>query len=273
MPHVENERVISDQTTTLPLYRFDRLSNAPITHGITTRVSTLPGDGDVNVAGRLPVEDARANRAAWCAEIGVDPIAIVSGRQVHGNRVQLVDAGDAGRGACSIEDAIPGTDALITQATGLPLLVYTADCVPAIIYDTTKHALGLAHAGWRGTVSNIAAAVVEAMKFEFGCDPSDLIVSLGPSIGPCCYEVGDEVIDAWRSLGVDQREDAVVSPAGERRNLDLWRANVLLFCAAGVPRDRIDVAGICTCCESDRFFSRRAGNGHRGLFATVAALE
>jgi len=258
--------------STLPVYRFERLTRYPLRHGVTGRYSELPGDGDVNIAGRLAREQALENRAAWAEEIGIDASAIVSGRQVHGNRVEVVDHSDAGRGAALIEEAIPATDAIVTQAIGLPLLVYTADCVPIIAYDPLRHALGLAHVGWRGTVSNVAGALVEGMQNAFESNPADLLVGIGPSIGPCCYEVGDEVIDAWMDLGLTGCDQAVI-PRGDRSHLDLWHANRIALEAAGVRRDHIEHSGICTCCASDRYFSRRAANGHRGLFATIAALD
>jgi hypothetical protein len=254
------------------LFRFDGLDRYPLIHGVTTRDPALPGEGDINVAGRLPLAEARTNRRVWADLIGVDANALVSGRQVHGAHVEVVDDRHRGLGALRIEDAIPQTDALITRTPGIPLIIYTADCVPVLIYDPVEHALGLAHAGWRGTVGNIAGAVVAAMNSEFGSRPESLIVKLGPSIGPCCYEVGDEVIDAWRASGVERFAEAI-EPREPRAHLDLWRANSLAFEAAGVPADHVRHAGVCTCCHADRYFSRRAGQGHRGLFATIAQLR
>ncbi len=257
--------------STLPIFRFESLSRHPLLHGVTGRHPSLPGEGDVNIAGRLERHEAFANRVVWADEIGVDASAIVTGRQVHGNSVQVVDETYAGRGASIIGEAIPSTDALVTRAVGLPLLVYTADCVPIVVYDPANHALGVAHAGWRGTVSNVAGALVETMSNAFGSDPGELVVGIGPSIGPCCYEVGDEVIAGWRDLGLNRGEEAVVRH-GNRLHLDLWRANELAFEESGVVRERIERSEVCTRCQSDRYFSRRAGVGHRGLFATIAAL-
>jgi YfiH family protein len=254
------------------LFRFQGLERFPLIHAVTTRVPEMPGEGDINIAGRIPREDAIANRHAWAESIGIDANALVSGRQVHGTRVQLVDGAHCGRGAADIEDAIPQTDGLITRIPGVPLIIYTADCVPVLVYDPVEHALGLAHAGWRGTVGNIAGAIVSAMHAEFGSQPANLIVRLGPSIGPCCYEVGDEVIDAWRSSGIERFGEAI-QPKEPRAHLDLWRANSLAFEMVGVPATQVEASGICTRCHADRFFSRRAGVGHRGLFATIAQLQ
>lgn len=271
MPRVESNAVTCVSTTTPSVFRFGFLKRFPIIHGITTRDDSLPGCGDINISGRLSREMAVSNRCVWAEEIGVDASSIVSGRQVHGNRVGVVDETHAGCGANVIEEALPQTDALVTKSIGLPLLVYTADCVPTIVYDPIEHALGLAHAGWRGTVANVVGSLVSTMQSEFGSSPSNLVVGIGPSIGPCCYEVGDEVIDAWIELGLDQQRNAIRNGKG-KFHLDLWKANALAFRASGVAENQIHLSGLCTKCESHRFFSRRAGNSQRGLFATIAAL-
>lgn len=262
------QTAIGDST----LFHFQGLDAFPLIHGVTTRDPSLPGDGDINIAGRLSREDAVANRRVWADLIGIDASALVAGRQVHGINVQVVDEQHRGHGAVRIEDAVPQTDALITRTPDMPLIIYTADCVPVLVYDPVEHALGLAHAGWRGTVGNIASAVVGTMAAEFGSQPENLIVKLGPSIGPCCYEVGDEVIAAWCASGIERFAEAIV-PKEPRAHLDLWRANSLAFEAAGVPVDRIEHSAVCTRCHAERYFSRRAGQGHRGLFATIAQLQ
>lgn len=259
-------------TNAASVFQFERLSQFPLIHGVTSRDAALPGDGDINIAGRLSRSDAVANRRAWAAAIGIDASCVVTGRQVHGNRVRLVDQSDAGRGAEVIDEAVPETDGLVTRTVDLPLMVYTADCVPLIVYDPVEHALGVAHAGWRGTVSNVAYELVQTMRREFGSDAGNLVAGIGPSIGPCCYEVGDEVIEAWANTGLDRSRTAV-KRVGIRLHLDLWKANQIALESAGVRADHVEVSRICTSCSSDRYFSRRAANGHRGLFATIAALR
>jgi copper oxidase (laccase) domain-containing protein len=110
------------------------------------------------------------------------------------------------------------------------------------------------------------------MRDELGSRPSDILVGLGPSIGPCCYEVGREVIEGWDALGVDPERQAVIERS-PRPYLDLWTANELALAAVGVPWTNVERAGICTRCHSQHFFSRRAGVGHRGLFGAIIALS
>jgi hypothetical protein len=165
---------------------------------------------------------------------------------------------------------------MITNVPGIALAVTIADCAPLILYDPTRHALAVVHAGWRGTVAGIAAAAVEAMRAAYGTQPSDLWAGVGPSIGPCCYEVGDEVIDAWLAGGIVDSQRAVTPGPGERQHFDLWSANHLQLMATGVPSEHIEVAQRCVRCEMGRFFSHRAamtGAAQRGLMLMAAQLQ
>jgi YfiH family protein len=184
---------------------------------------------------------------------------------------------------------------LITQATGVTLLLRFADCVPILLYDSHQQAVGLVHAGWRGTMGSIAARAVEAMVTEFDSDPTDIAAVVGPSIGPCCYEVGDEVIAAaHRTFGQDtpllsdvpaeaqttlsstaRSAHTDIPPAKRsqthKQHFDLWAANQQLLRAAGVAR--IEVARICTACHNDNFFSYRAGRARTGAHGALICLN
>ncbi len=200
------------------------------------------------------------------------------GKQVHGKRIAVVPDGYSG-------GAFEDTDALITHATATPLAVLTADCAAVFLFDPKQHAIGIAHAGWRGTVANIAALTVVRMGDEFGTDPADLVAGIGPSIGPCCYEVGAEVIDAFADANAEMADEVLVDPdlasAGSfrasvnegRKHLDLWRANELVLVAAGLSEDAIEVSHLCTACRRDLFYSHRGEKGVTGRFAGVIALR
>jgi YfiH family protein len=170
---------------------------------------------------------------------------------------------DRRRGQPPRFDAFPATDAIVTDVPAVAPGVFVADCVPLLLYDPRQHALGVVHAGWRGTVALIAAAAVARMTEAFGTRPAELLAGIGPSIGPCCYEVGDEVIAAWRAADVERAEAAVSRP--ESYHFDLWMANRLALERAGVPRRRIEWSGRCVRCERERFFSYRAAS--QGLAA------
>jgi hypothetical protein len=215
-----------------------------------------------------------AGRATFLHAASITPDALTLGRQTHGTRVQPVVQSDRGRGRPPSFDAFPETDGMVTACPDVALGVVVADCVPVLLYDPCNHAVGLLHAGWRGTVGGIARVGVDAMRDEFGSRPEELMVGLGPSIGPCCYEVGLDVIDAWHQAGVSNASRAVFRDA-ESYHFDLWGANRLMLLDAGVERRNIEVAAICTRCEHNRFFSyraARAGQSPHGRMLMVAQL-
>lgn len=211
-------------------------------------------------------ERVEANRDRLAAAIGVEPTMLVRCRQVHGTGVAKVDGSDANRW-------IDGTDGLVTDTVGLPLLLLFADCTPVLLYDPTHHALGLCHAGWRGTVNGMAAATLWAMQAAYDTNPSDVIGCIGPSIGPTSYEVGLEVLTMAQAKLPDA-ERFFTYPNGPERNpyFDLWQANAAQLAEAGVPAANIEIAGIDTAQSTDDFFSHRAEAGRCGLFSLIAWL-
>lgn len=219
-----------------------------------------------------------ANRAAWSAAIGVDPACWTYGRQVHGAQVALVSRNRYGPDAR--DDTFPpgtwiqGRDAFVTAEPGIPVVAFCADCVPILLHDPKQGAVAAIHAGWRGTVADVVGATVRTMQERLGCNPRDLIAGLGPSIGPCCYAVGEDVIEAWRASGLDP-EGLAVRRVDSRTIFDLWHANRTALIVAGVPAEQIEVAGVCTRCNADRFFShrsRRVTGAPPASFAAVIAL-
>jgi YfiH family protein len=139
-----------------------------------------------------------------------------------------------------------------------------ADCTPVLLVDPVRRCVAAVHAGWRGSAVRAAGAAVTALGETFGSRPADLLAGIGPAIGPCCYEVGQDVVDAF----ADRPE---LFSGGK---LDLWESNRQALIEAGVVPGQIEVAGICTQCESDRFFSHRANGGQpAGRFAALIRLE
>jgi purine-nucleoside/S-methyl-5'-thioadenosine phosphorylase / adenosine deaminase len=217
------------------------------------------------------------NRGRMATLAGVSAERLTFARQIHGARVAVVGAADAGR-------AIDDTDALVTDVSGAPLVILTADCAAVFLLDPVRRAVGIAHAGWRGTVARIAARTVETMQSAFGTDPRDLVAGIGPSIGPCCYEVGQDVVDAVYESLADHADQIVVEPdmasAGsfrgsvneDRKHFDLWIANERILMDAGVAPERIEIAGLCTACRTDLFYSHRAEHGRTGRFGGLIML-
>lgn len=255
------------QAGDLPLYAFDALSSFDkVRHAVATRrggVSHHPfASLNLNVGvGDTPAA-VRENRQRLCRAVGVSPQHLVECRMEHGTGVAKVGLDDRGR-------RMPGVDALMTDAPQVPLLLTYADCVPIILYDPARHAVALVHAGWRGTVGGIAAAVTQAMRDAFGSRPEEIVAAIGPAIGVCCYPVGSEVIQAVRRAFPDA-DSLLTFSNGDWPHFDLWQANARQLREAGIGQ--VEVAGVCTACHRDRFFSHRADSGRTGRFGVLAML-
>jgi len=198
------------------------------------------------------------NRRHFCSAIGVDPDTLVCAEQVHGNRIAKITESDRGCGATSVSDILAGVDGMLADVPGVPLAVFTADCVPLFLYEPAKKVVGIAHAGWRGTAAQIARALVETLQEHFDGDPELCRIALGPSAGPCCYEVGDVVVAAFRKKG--QPVEQILSAGITRKpHLNLWEANACQLEQCGVPRRNIVMPERCTVCSSTYFSCRRDG--------------
>ena len=272
-----NTVVDSAPALELPVLRSSLLSSVPgIVHGFTRRVPGL-GRADANVGYSPPrdAEDAWRMRRAWAAAIGVDADRLVTAGQVHGGAVLRAAPADAGLGARPGSGRLGLGDALIADEPGPVLWSLHADCLPLLLVDPgradRRPRVAAIHAGWRGTVADVAGAAVRAMASAFGTRPQDLLVFAGPAIGACCYEVGAEVVEAWRVAAPDG-DDALASADG-RTTFDLVRANEFLLARAGVRAEHIDRAGICTRCAGHCWFSHRGQGPTTGRFAAVIAVR
>lgn len=256
--------------------RSELLSAVPgVVHGITSRVAGM-GLADGNVGDTAPRDsaDAWAMRQMWGEVIGYDPERLVRTGQVHGNDVFVVEAEHAGMGRRR-DTPTPGTaDVMITQALNVPLMTLAADCLPILLCDPVQRAVGVVHAGWRGTVIDVAGAAIRAMQSTFATDPADVIALFGPAIGVCCNEVGPEVTAAWRDLasGLGISADAAVTRPAVKEHFDVPRANELLLVAAGLNPHNIERSDICTKCNTDTWFSHRGQGPNTGRQGGVIML-
>lgn len=254
------------------LHRSNLLSSVPwIVHGITRRVPGLGrADGNIGYTAPRDREDAWEMRRLWLSAAGLDARTIAVGSQVHGAGVAVVTAGDAGRGAEPGSRSVGPADALITAEPGVVPTTLHADCMAILLCDPVRRVVATIHAGWRGTVADIAGETVRTMADRFGTIPGDLLGYLGPAIGACCYEVGDDVRDAWEAAGRDVRP--YFRPSGERWLFDLAAANRWLLERAGVPAGQIEESGICTRCNGGEWFSHRGQGPETGRFGAFIAL-
>jgi len=246
-----------------------------VTAAVSTRAGgvSLPPYHELNLAYHVGDAPGRVteNRRRFCRALGVDMNSLVVGQQVHGDRIAVVDSSQAGYGAHGQENAIPDTDGMITTSRSVALAVLTADCVPVLIVNPVGKAVGIAHAGWRGALSLIAAKAVLKMQDTFGTEPSDCLVALGASIGSCCYTVGEDIISRFRhTFGPE--------PCIAKNRLDLRRAVEIQLIDAGVEKHNISFVetghaeSFCTACNLDLFYSHRAEGGRTGRMMSVIKL-
>lgn len=250
-----------------------------VRHAVTGRVPGLGfADGNVGYSPPRDKGDAWVMRERWCALAGLDATRLVTLGQIHGAVVHNVRGEDAGRGAVPGSGQIGLGDALITNCPGPVLMTLHADCQALLFVDpgsaSHRPAVGVAHAGWRGTVEDVAGKTVAAMSQEFGTRPQDLLVSVGPAIGACCYTVGPDVVSAWQAVAGAEWRRAIAQ--GEPTRFSLHDANTYLLLRAGVLPEHIDVSTVCTKCDEDgaRWFSHRGQGAATGRFgALITILE
>lgn len=247
-----------------------------VVHGFTTRNGGHSRDPYTSLNTAFHVGDApekvRANRLSACQALGISFKNLVAGKQVHGDSVAIVDEKDMGKGALSYVDALPDTDALVTGARKVPLSSYYADCVPIFLLDPGHKVVALAHAGWKGTVLKIGKKTVNKMVEHFGTEPAKCLAGIGPSIGPCCYEVDEKVIGPLRQE-FDGSADFIEAISPGKWRLNLWEANRRALLESGLLPDNIKTASICTCCHPLDFFSYRAEKGTTGRMASFLMLK
>jgi YfiH family protein len=243
----------------LDLLQFGSLAQIPgLVHAITTRAGGVSAgrceslNVSYSVGDRAENVDENVRRAAEV--VGSRREELFSAYQVHGRDVTIVDGDTPPRPRC---------DVLITSSPARTLMLRYADCTPVLIADPARKAVAAVHAGWRGSAVRAAGAAVTALADVFGSRPANLIAGIGPAIGPCCYTVGADVAAAFSDRPRLIRDG----------RLDLWEANCLALIEAGVPAEQIEVAGVCTQCHADRFFSHRANAGQpAGRFAALIRI-
>lgn len=225
-------------------------------------------------------ETVVANRLKVAEELGFTLDDWTCGEQVHRADIAVVTNEGRGRGSRNRESGFQDTDGLLTNVPGVLLTSFYADCVPLYFYDPIHQAVGLAHAGWKGTVARIAAAMVEKMGQAYGSRPEEIRAAIGPSIGSCCYEVDDKVMGhvhdlASHFLGNEQYSPAdfyVAKPDGKSM-LNLKELNRQIMMKAGILPTHIECTSWCTSCRNDLFFSYRKDGGTTGRMASWIGLR
>ena len=253
---------------------FLRAEGMEVIHGFSTRlggVSPAPFD-TLNLGlrqGDAP-ENVRENYRRFCAALGADVDRLVCSRQVHGSEIRVVTAADAGKGLDRERDY--EVDGLITDEPGLPLAIHTADCIPVLLYDPVRHAIGAGHAGWRGTALGIAARTVERMAQTYGTRPADLRCAIGAGISRCCFSTHSDVPEAMAAALGRAAQPYIDDHGDGSYHVDLKGINRLWLTLAGVMPEHIAVSDACTACRLDTFFSHRRTGSARGAMAALIQL-
>jgi polyphenol oxidase len=254
-------------------YRFVQWPT--LTHGIFTRlggVSQGPFDS-LNLGGTVgdDLDAVSHNHDLVYGALGVDRDKTVTVWLVHSADTVIANGPVPGRRWLALADA------MITDKPGVPLVMRYADCTPVMAHDPVKGVIGIAHAGWQGTVNGMAYNMIRAMIQAYDCRPSDIQAAVGPAIGPDRYQVGEEVVEAVQKhfgtlngTGPDSTPLIRPDPADGSAYLNLWEANRRDLQRAGV--EQIEIAGICTATRTDEFYSHRAERGRTGRFGAVICM-
>ncbi len=259
--------MLCQDVTSTRLYRFTSFSELPVVHGFLTRrggVSPAPWES-LNVGGTVgdDVRRVAENRRRAFAALGRRPESAFDVWQVHSAEVIRARAPRAA-------EVPPKADAIITDNPQVTLFMRFADCVPILLVDPVRRAAGMAHAGWKGTVRKTVLETVRAMGEAFGSRPEDLHAGIGPSIDAHHYPVGPEVVERFQAAFGDAAPEFLTSTNGSE-HLDLWGANRWLLEEAGVKR--IELAGICTACHLEDWYSHRGEGGRTGRFGALIGLR
>jgi len=216
-------------------------------------------------------ENVMKNYAILADKLDLSVEDFVLSFQVHGDNIVHVTNNHRGNGLLSPQ-CFDGVDGFITNERHVALVTFYADCVPIFLYDPILQAIGLCHAGWKGTVKKIGTKTIKAMQDTFGSKIEDILVGIGPSIGPCCYEVSEDVKEQFDLSFNDDIIASVIQPHNTKYLLDLWKANTMSLIEAGVLAKHIEISNVCTQCHSSTFFSHRVMGAQRGSQVGIMSL-
>lgn len=215
----------------------------------------------------------RENFRRMGESLGVKCEDMVFSQQTHTTNVRVVTEEDRGMGIMRPLE-YQNVDGLVTNVPGICLVTFYADCVPLYFLDPVKKVIGLSHSGWRGTVGKIGKVTVDLMKQQYGCNPADILAAVGPSICQDCYEVSEEVIEKFReNFHQKYWEDLFYKKENGKYQLDLWKANEIVFAESGILPEHMAVTNVCTHCNSDLLYSHRTAGEKRGNLAAFLALK
>jgi hypothetical protein len=270
--------MIQKEKNGLSLWSFENLSRREeIGHFVSARTGgcSRPPYASLNLSFNVGDDPRKVlkNRGRLAEAIGIPLSNLTTAKQIHHSQVTVVSEKHRGNGATDYKKAIDATDAMVTQVPGICLMILLADCVPVLLYDPIKKIVGAAHAGWKGTLQSIVQKTVQVFERTFDSSPEDMVAAIGPSIGPCCYEVGFDVLSEIECLWGAGARYVTKTSSQRKGHFNLWEANLRQLTQAGIPNSSIEIASICTHHHRDLFYSYRQEKGKTGRFGAGIFLR
>ncbi|RGC48859.1 peptidoglycan editing factor PgeF [Coprococcus catus] len=261
----------------VPYIQFKNLSATGIVkHGFSTRkggVSTgIFSSMNLNFKRGDDPDAVLENYRRMAAALNMRVEDMVLSDQTHTTNVRVITEEDRGKGILRPQD-YSDVDGMITNVPGIVLVTSYADCVPLYFVDPVRKAIGLSHSGWKGTVGHIGQKTVWKMHEVYGSEPKDIVAAIGPSICQSCYEVSEDVAEAFRAnFTADEAADILLDKGNGKYQLDLWKANWYVLTDAGILPEHLSVTDLCTACHPDLLWSHRKTNGQRGGLSAFLSL-
>lgn len=272
----QNHSTIINEKNGVVFLTFPKLVKAGVKHGFSTRLGGVSTGvlGTMNLSftrGDLR-ENVQENFRRIADAIGFEADKLVFSAQIHETELRKVTKENCGEGI--LRETKPGIDGLATNETEVPLYTSYADCVPLLFFDSEKKVVAMAHSGWRGTAARIGEKMIRFMEEEYGSRAENIIAAIGPSICRNCYEVSEDVAQAFRKTFLPEQLTQIFDEKGQGKyQLDLWEANRIILTEAGILPNHLDITDLCTCCNSDKLFSHRASQGQRGNMGCFMCLD
>lgn len=247
-----------------------------VTHAFSTKIGGISQNefSSMNLGFNRgdPKENVIKNYRIFCDAVGFNYDSLVASSQDHNTNIRIVNSKDKGIGIYREHD-LNSVDGLVTDEYGITLVTYYADCTPLFFIDPIKRVVGLAHAGWRGTVKKIGKIMVKTMIENYNSNASDIICAIGPAIGPCCFEVDYPVYEKFTSLHELDTKRFIKDNKNGKYMINLPEANKQILINSGILKNNITVSDLCTKCNHELLFSHRKTNGIRGSLAAMIALK
>jgi YfiH family protein len=252
----------------LDFYKFKAFQKYPkLLHLVTTKASDMPYSFSLALHTGEDEKTIISNRDLVAKKLHTtDTLHFIVANQTHSDHIHIVTE-EKTKGWESLSDAIEACDALITNRPHVMLTILTADCVPILLYDKNNHVIAAIHAGWKGTKAQITSKTITKMKETFNTHTEDIMAAIAPSIGQCCYEVGEEVAQHFFDTPEGFRQ------VQEKYMLDLPQINKIQLLKSGLKEEHIEMSNICTACEVEHFFSYRKEQGCSGRFMSMIGLK